>query len=305
MLAFVCRRLGQAVLVVLGAATLAFVVIRLLPGDPVEAMFANLAVPQAVQDRIRAEMRMDEPLPAQYLYFLTDLAQGRLGTSMLSGEQVGAEIGAQVGSTLQLAALGILLALLFGFACGILAARRPDGWLDRVITAAQMVFVSMPVFWVGIVLLAVFSFNLAWFPATGNAGVGALVLPALTLALPTSAIIGQLVRDGLRQVLWEPYVVTARAKGLGEWSVLYRHALRNSLVPVVTVLGMVLGGLLSGAVVVETIFARPGLGRLALGAILAKDYPMVQAIVVIAALAYVTINVAVDVAYAAIDPRIR
>jgi peptide/nickel transport system permease protein len=165
--------------------------------------------------------------------------------------------------------------------------------------------VTMPVFWVAIVLLTVFSFNLAWFPATGGTGVNGLVLPAVTLALPTSAVIGQLVRDGLRQVLWEPYIITARAKGLGEWTVLLRHALRNSLVSVVTVLGVVLGALLSGAVVVETVFARQGLGRLALNAITAKDYPMVQAIVVLAAVAYVVINLAVDIVYALIDPRIR
>jgi ABC-type dipeptide/oligopeptide/nickel transport system permease component len=305
MLAFVARRLGQAVLVVFGASTLAFLVIRLLPGDPVETMFATLAIPEGVKEQIRAEMGIGDPLPVQYLHFLADLLRGRFGTSMTSGNPVGAEIATQAGSTLQLAGLSIVVALVLGFGSGILAARRPDGWVDRLITTLQMAFVATPVFWVGIVLLMVFSFNLGWFPATGSEGFDSLVLPAFTLALPTSAIIGQLLRDGLRQVLWEPYIVTARAKGLGEWAVLLRHALRNSLVSVVTVLGVVLGSLLSGAVVVETIFARQGLGRLALNAIMAKDYPMVQAVVVLAAVAYVTINVVVDVVYAAVDPRIR
>ena len=305
MISFALRRLVQAVLVVLGASTLAFLVIRLLPGDPVEAMFANLAVPEAVQHQIRAEMHIDDPLPAQYLSFLGDLVRGHFGTSMLTGTPVATEIGAQAASTLQLAGLAVAGALVIGFGTGILAARRPDGWVDRVVTTLQLAFVSMPVFWVGILLLTAFSFQLGWFPATGGDGLTGLVLPALTLALPTSAIIGQLVRDGLRQVLWEPYIVTARAKGLGEWSVLLRHALRNSLVSVVTVLGMVIGGLLAGAVVVETVFARQGLGRLAVTAITSKDYPMVQAIVVLAATAYVVVNLTVDVAYAAIDPRIR
>jgi peptide/nickel transport system permease protein len=305
MAGFVLRRLAQAILVVLGAATLAFLVIRLLPGDPLNAMFESLALPVAVQEQIKAEMRLDRPLWTQYGLFLGDLVQGNFGTSMFSGTSVGREIAAQAGSTVQLAAAAVGLALLLGFGAGIAAARWPDSWVDRLITTSQMLLVAMPVFWVAIVLLTVFSFNLAWFPATGGTGVPGLVLPAITLALPTSAVIGQLVRDGLRQVLWEPYIITARAKGLGEWAVLLRHALRNSLVSVITVLGMVLGALLSGAVVVETVFARQGLGRLALNAITAKDYPMVQAIVVLAAAAYVVINLVVDIVYALIDPRIR
>lgn len=305
MLTFVARRLGQAVLVVLGASTLAFLVIRLLPGDPVETMFANLGVPEAVQQQIRAEMRVDEPLGLQYVHFLGDLLTGRFGTSMRTGTPVGTEIAAQAGSTVALAGLALVLALLLGFGSGILAARRPGGWVDATVSAVQLGLVSMPVFWVGILLLTAFSFRLGWFPAAGGTGPSGLVLPALTLALPTSAIIGQLVRDGLRRVLREPYIVTARAKGLGEATVILRHALRNSLISVITVLGVVLGGLLSGAVVVETVFARQGLGRLALDAILSKDYPMVQAVVVLAAVAYVAISTGVDIVYAAVDPRIR
>ena len=305
MVGFLARRTVQAALVILGAATLAFFVMRLLPGDPVEGMFVGLSVPDAVKEQIRNDMHLGQPLLEQYGLFVTDLLQGRFGTSMVDGASVADKIAGQAGPTLALAGLAMALSLILGFGSGIIAARFPGGWVDRIITTVQMAMVSMPVFWVGIVLLTIFSFNLGWFPATGSQGLNTLVLPALTLAVPTSAIIGQLVRDGLRQVLWEPYIVTARAKGLDEWSVLLHHALRNSLVSVITVLGVVLGALLSGAVVVETVFARQGIGRLALNAITAKDYPTAQAVVVLSAAVYVFINLAVDVVYAAIDPRIR
>jgi peptide/nickel transport system permease protein len=305
MAVFLARRLAQSALVVFGALTLSFVVIRLLPGDAIEAMFAGTSVPQAVQDAVRKDMKLDLSWWQQYLAYLADLAHGRLGTSIATGNPVGQELRQQIMPTIQLTLTAVLLAVVLGVGAGVTAARRPEKPLDRLITTVQMLFVSLPVFWAGLLLITLFSFRLGWFPAIGNEGAASLVLPSVTLALPASAIVGQLVRDGLIGVLREPYIVTARAKGLTEWNILFRHALRNAAIPVITVVGVVVGALLSGAVVVETLFARQGLGRLAVNAITGKDFPVVQALVTLAAVMYVLINLLVDVVYAAVDPRIR
>jgi ABC-type dipeptide/oligopeptide/nickel transport system permease component len=305
MLSFVARRLAQSVVVIFGALTLAFVVIRLLPGDTVAAMFAGTSTPQAVRDAVRHDMLLDSSWWQQYLGYLDNIAHGRLGTSVTHGDGVGYELRQQVLPTVELGLAAVALAITFGVWAGVVAARRPERLLDRVITTVQVVSISLPVFWVGLVLLTFFSFRLGWFPATGSQGFKSLVLPAITLALPCGAIVGQLVRDGLIRVLREPYIVTARAKGLGDWAVLFRHALRNAAVPVITVIGVLIGSLLSGAVVIETLFARQGLGRLAVTAITSKDFPVVQALVALAAVTYVLVNLLVDVVYALVDPRIR
>lgn len=305
MTGFVARRLAQSVMVIWGALTLAFIVIRLLPGDPAEAMFAGTGTPQAIQDAVRRELKLNSPIWQQYVGYLSNLVHWRFGTSVIHGDSVSHELSEQLLPTILLGVVAIVVAVLLGVTAGVVAARRPNRALDRIITTVQVVWISLPVFWLGLILLTVFSFDLGWFPATGSSGVSSIVLPGLTLALPASAIVGQLVRDGLVSVLGEPYIVTARAKGLGEWRILFRHALRNAAVPVITVVGVVLGSLFSGAVVVETLFARQGLGRLAVSAITSKDYPVVQALVTLAAITYVVLNLFVDLLYAVVDPRIR
>jgi peptide/nickel transport system permease protein len=302
---FLLRRFAQSVLVIWGALTVAFIVIRVLPGNPVQAMFSGTGVPQSVQDAVTHELHLDSSLWSQYVGYLDNLVHWRFGTSVIHGDSVSHEISSQVGSTFELAAAAIVLALVLGVGAGVIAARYPEKLLDRLITTLQVVVISLPVFWLGLILLTVFSFQLGWFPATGSDGLTSLVLPGLTIGLPASAIVGQLVRDGLIGVMAQPYIVTARAKGLGEWQILFRHALRNAAVPVISVVGIVIGSLFSGAVVVETLFAREGLGRLAVNAITSQDFPLVQALVVLAAVIYILVNLLVDVIHAVIDPRIR
>ena len=215
------------------------------------------------------------------------------------------EIGENVGSTMLLAAAAMAVAVAIGVPLGLIAALARNSWLDVGSMAIALLGVSMPSFWLGLLLIFVFSLHLAWFPATGGGDLAHLVLPAVTLGTIASAIIARLTRSSMLEVLGQDYVRTAHAKGLAWWGVVARHALKNALIPVITIFGLQFGNLLAGAVIVETVFSRPGLGRLIVGGILAKDFPLVQGTVLFIATAYVLINVLVDVAYAVVDPRIR
>jgi peptide/nickel transport system permease protein len=305
MLRYVQRRLLLALPVVLGVSVVVFSIVHLLPGDPVLAILSGAnATPEQVAE-LRAQLRLEDPLVAQYLAFLGRAVRGDFGRSIFSRRPVIDEIADQLPSTLQLAGSAIVIAALLGLVLGILAAVHRNTWVDRLAMLVALGGVSMPSFWLGLLLILVFSLQLGWLPATGQGGLARLILPAATIGLNYSAVIARLVRSSVLDVLRNNYVTTARAKGLSEWPVVLKHALGNALIPVTTIIGVQLGNLLAGTIVVETVFSRPGMGRLAVTAVLDKDYPLIQGVVLVSALGYVLVNLAVDLLYSALDPRIR
>jgi len=305
MLAFLIRRLLAGIFVLIGATALSFFIIRVIPGDAVTTLLGGTPTTPEVEAKLREQFHLDQPIFVQYGLYMQDLIQGDLGTSMRSHEPVSTTIKDRLPSTMKLTGLAVALALAGGTTLGIFGSLLPRGPLERLLSLFQFGMVSMPSFWLGLILLTIFSFHYGWFPATGDRGWKSLVLPACTLAIPSGAVIAQLLRDGMNQVLKEQYITTARAKGLRELMVRQRHALRNALIPVITVAGVTVGSLLTGSVVIETVFARPGIGKLAVDSIVNKDLPVVQGIVLLAATVYLVTNLIADILYAAIDPRIR
>ena len=313
MILYVARRLLAAVPVLLGVSLMVFSMLHFLPGDPVLLMMSEtggsgakmVGASQETYESIRRELGLDRPLPVQFGLFLWKAVHGDLGRSFRGNRQVATLIGESFPYTVRLALVGLGLAIPIGVALGTLAAVRPGSALDSGTMAASLFAVSMPSFWFGIMLLLVFALHLRLLPAVGHGSVDAIVLPALTLGLSSAAIIAALVRSSLREVLAMEFVATARAKGMSGPAVLVKHALRNALIPVATVVGLQFGALLGGAVVVETVFARPGLGLLLVNGIKDKDFPVVQAGILVAAAAYVLANLLVDLSYGWLDPRIR
>ena len=302
---FLLSRLAATIPVLLGVSFLVFMMLHLVPGDPVKMMLSEFQTsPQQVQ-LLRSQLHLDEPLPKQYGRYIVNAARGDLGLSIRSKRPVRSEIGENLGSTLQLAVAALLVAAVVGVTLGALAAIKQNTWLDFAPMVLALGGVSMPSFWLGLLLIFLFSLRLGWFPATGGGDLQHLVLPALTLALGASAIIARLTRSSMLEVLRQDYMTTARAKGLREATVVVRHGLKNALIPVVTIFGLQFGNLLAGTVVVETVFARPGIGRLIVGSILAKDFPVVQGIILLTATTYVLVNLLVDISYGLLDPRIR
>jgi peptide/nickel transport system permease protein len=277
----------------------------LVPGDPVKMMLAEFVTTPAQIEQMRAQLHLDEPILKQYGRFVGNALRGDLGTSIRSRRAVATEIGENVGSTAQLALASMAVAVAIGVPLGLMAALLRNSWFDAGSMIVALLGVSMPSFWLGLLMIFAFSLHLGWFPATGGGDLWHLVLPSMTLGMIASAIIARLTRSSMLEVLGQDYVRTARAKGLAWWGVVVRHALKNALIPVITIFGLQFGNLLAGAVIVETVFSRPGLGRLIVGGILAKDFPLVQGTVLFVATAYVMINVLVDIAYAFVDPRIR
>jgi len=304
-LTYVGRRILAVVPVLFGVTLAVFSMLFLVPGDPVKIMLAEFVTTPEQIAQMRAQLHLDEPVLKQYGRFVTNALRGDLGVSIRSRRPVAAEITENIGSTGQLALASMLVAIGLGVPLGLLAALGRNSWLDVAAMVVALLGVAMPSFWLGFLLIFVFSLHLGWLPATGGGDLLHLVMPAVALGMIAAAIIARLTRSSMLEVLGQDYVRTARAKGLGSGSVIVRHALRNALIPVVTVFGLQFGNLLAGAVIVETVFSRPGLGRLIVGGILAKDFPLVQGTVLFVAAAYVLINVVVDVAYAYVDPRIR
>jgi peptide/nickel transport system permease protein/oligopeptide transport system permease protein len=304
-LGFVAGRALAAVPVLLGVTLAVFSMLFLVPGDPVKMMLAEFVTNADQVARMRAQLHLDEPLPQQYARFVWNAVRGDLGTSIRSRRPVTREILENLPSTAQLALASMAVAVGLGVALGLLAAVFRHTWLDVGSMLVALVGVSMPSFWLGLLLILLFSLFLGWLPATGGATLWHLILPALTLGMIAAAIVARLTRSSMLEVLGQDYVRTARAKGLGGFTVVVRHGLKNALIPVVTIFGLQFGNLLAGAVIVETVFGRPGLGRLIVGGVLAKDFPLVQGTILFVATAYVLINLLVDVAYAALDPRIR
>jgi len=304
-LTYLARRLLAVVPVLFGVTLAVFSMLFLVPGDPVKMMLAEFVTTPDQIAQMRAQLHLDEPILKQYGRFVANAVRGDLGTSIRSRRAVSTEIGENVGSTAQLALASMAVAVAIGVPLGLLAALFRSSWFDAGSMIVALLGVSMPSFWLGLLMIVTFSLHLGWFPATGGGDLHHLVLPAVTLGMIASAIIARLTRSSMLEVLGQDYVRTARAKGLAWWGVVVRHALKNALIPVITIFGLQFGNLLAGAVIVETVFSRPGLGRLIVGGILAKDFPLVQGTVLFVATVYVLINVLVDIAYAFVDPRIR
>lgn len=302
--AYIRRRLLQSIVVVWGVSVLVFFLLRLAPGDPVTLLLAESASPEQI-DAAREKWGLNEPIVVQYMVFLGNALQGDLGDSLFFQEPAIEVLMERLPATLQLSAAALLFSLSVAIPIGMLSALKRDTIWDYLGTGLAMLGQAIPPYWLGIMLILVFSVGLGWFPTSGRGTVWHLVLPAITLGSVLMALVTRLVRSGMLDVLGEDYIRTARAKGLKERRVIARHALRNILIPLVTVVGLQLGALFGGAVITESIFAWPGVGRLALQAINARDYPLVQASVLFVSVVYVFLNLAVDILYVYLDPRIR
>lgn len=303
MLRFVLRRIAGAVIVIFAISLLTFSMIHLIPGDPVAVMLGEQASAERMT-LLRHQLGLDQPLYVQYFTFLVHSLQGDFGHSIRSDQPVLQEILRQLPSTLWLALTAMAVAAPLGILLGTIAAVTRHRWLEFLTMTVPLIGLSMPTFWSGILLILLFGLHLRWLPVVGNAGFASLIMPAVALALPAAAVIARMTRASLMEVLTQDYVRTARAKGVQERAVMYRHALRNAMIPTVTIIGLQFGGLIGGAVIVESVFARPGLGRLAVNSILTRDFPMVQAVVLFGAVGYVVINLLVDLLYGMLDPRI-
>ncbi len=304
MTAYFIQRLVGVVVTVLFVAITVFLMVRLLPGDPARVI-AGVLASEAEVDRLRERLGLDEPLWQQGVIFVSGLARGDLGTSARTSNPVTKEIGARFGATMKLALVSTVLAVLIGVPLGAYAATRAGRIEDLLVSTVVLFGISMPVYWLGLMLILLFSIRLRWLPAAGAEGALAVVLPALTLAFFSMAFIARITRSSMLEVLHQDYVRTARAKGTKQRTVVWRHALRNALAPVVTVIGLQFGELLGGAILTETVFAWPGLGRLLVDSIFARDYPTVQGLVIVFALLFALVNLAVDMFYSVIDPRVR
>jgi ABC-type dipeptide/oligopeptide/nickel transport system permease component len=299
-------RLVRAVPVLLGITTLVFTMIHLLPGDPVTAMLSESSATSAeAVEQTRRELGLDDPILVQYGRYLRQALQGDLGRSIQTHRPVTEMIFDVLPSTLRLTFAAMGTAIVLGITLGTIAAIRQNSWLDSISMVIALLGVSTPIFWLGLVLLYVFAIRLDWVPVTGEGGWRRMVLPALTLGIGAAAIIARLVRASLLEVMRQDFITTARAKGLTAQRTIIVHGLRNALIPVVTIIGLQFGALISGAVITETVFARQGIGQLAVNAIKRRDFPLVQGTVLVAACGYLLVNLLVDISYAWLDPRIK
>ena len=301
---FVLKRVGGAAFVIAGTITLVFLVLHWLPGDPAALIAGDSATAETVAN-IRAQLGTDRPLWNQYFIYIAGLAHGDLGTSFATREPVLGRLWAQVPATMMLTLFASGVALVAGLLLGVVSAVNRGKLLDRAIQTVMLFLTSMPSFWLGILLILVFSVTLRWLPAIGNGSWRQLVLPVSCLGMITSGRLMRMVRSSVIDVLDEPFVTTLRGKGLRERQVLFTHVLRNALIPEVTLLGILVGELLSGTVVVETLFARQGIGRMLVDALSVKDIPVVQGTVLLASIFFVLINMLVDLSYGLIDRRVR
>jgi ABC-type dipeptide/oligopeptide/nickel transport system permease component len=306
MLQYAFRRILWFIPILLGVATVTFFLMHVLPGDPVLSMVGE-RYDAATIEKLRAQMHLDDPLPQRYLRYLSELVRLDLGTSYITGVPVWDSIKERAPHTLRLAAAAMTIAVVIGMGIGIMAAWKRGSPLDYMMVGGAVVGVSMPVFWLGVLLIYVFSARLGLFPASGfgNGSLAYLVLPALTLSQASTAYVARITRSSVLDEVGENYVKAARAKGLSEPRLLVRHALRNALLPIITVVGIDFGSYLSGAVLTESIFAWPGLGRFTLDAILKRDLPAIQGSVLFMAAAFMTVNLLVDLLYARVDPRVK
>src|SRR6266542_4094126 len=309
---FVGRRLVESIPVLFLSSLLVFGILHLIPGDPVDVMLgaASFGIGSAEQQQklvaqVREQLGLNDPLPVQYLHWLGGAIRLDLGESFIRHGPVSSLIAERLPSTLELAGAALLLSVVLGMTLGIVAALKRNTFVDGAVMLVSLGGVSMPSFWFAMLLILLFSVTLNLLPATGSGSLDRLVLPALVLGYEGTGLIARLTRASLLEVLGREYINTARAKGLPRRTVVLRHALRNALIPVVTIVGLQVGRLLAGSIIVETVFARQGVGQLAIEAILQKDYPLVQGIILMTATAYVLANLLVDISYGFINPKIR
>ncbi len=304
MLQYVFKRLISTLPVLLGISLLLFFMLRMLPGDPAQVLAGQMASQEDIKI-IRHQLGLDRSIFVQYGIFLSRLAKLDLGRSARTQNPVTKEIWARLPNTVLLAVTAITLACLFGIPAGIISAVRPYTWIDYLFTSMALFGISMPVFWLGLMLIVIFSLVLHWLPAGGIGSWKHVILPSFTLAAFVVAFITRMTRASMIEALSQDYTTTARSKGLKEKVVIVKHALKNALIPIITVVGLQFGLLLGGAVLTETVFAWPGIGRLIVDSILARDYPVIQGTILIFGLLYILVNLFVDITYAFIDPRIR
>jgi peptide/nickel transport system permease protein len=304
MKSFIINRILSGIVVIFGISIFSFLLIHLIPGDPVKIMLGINATPEQVE-KLNQHLGLDKPLLVQYAQYISNVFQGDFGASLKTGRPVLTEILDRFPETVKLAMFGLFIAIVLGISMGILAAKFKDTFIDKLCTGFSTLGVSIPSFWLGILLVMVFSVRLGWFPIANGTGIKDLVLPAVTLGVVASTMIMRLTRNGMVEVLSNDYIRTARAKGLEERIILIRHSLRNVLIPVVTVVGLQLAALLGGTVIIEQVFNWPGLGTLAIGGIMSRDFPLIQGIILFMGVVYVSINILVDVLYSWIDPRVE
>ncbi|MGQ0569029.1 MAG: ABC transporter permease [Armatimonadota bacterium] len=304
MLRYAAHRLGAGVVTLVGVSLLVFLSLHLAPGDPA----AIIAGPQAGEDEIRSirqEFQLDDPLPTQYVTWLNRIVHGDFGVSYRGGRPVGPDLATAFPVSLRLALAGLALAVIVGVPAGVLAAVRRDGFVDVTVMSLAVAGISIPTFWIALLLVLLFSVQLRWLPSSGWGTLEHAILPVFCISLGSLALLARLTRSVMVEILFEDYVRTARAKGLPEPVVRYRHALRNTLLPVVTVIGLRFGALAGGAAIIETIFAIPGLGRMIVAAVASRDFPAVQGGVLVIAAVITIVNLSVDLLYVILDPRIR
>lgn len=300
---YLLRRLLQAVPVILGVIFAVMLTIEMIPGDPVTLMLGEHATQESVA-AVREALGLDKPLLVRYAQYIGNLLRGDLGRSLRERRQVSEELADVWPATLELTAAALIIAVIFGVLAGVVSAVWPNSFFDGVMRLTSLFGLSMPVFWTGLTLIVFFSLWLNWLPVGGSGSLRHLILPAVTLSLPSLAMVARMTRSSVLEVLREDYIRTARAKGVHEQVVVLKHGLRNACIPIVTLLGLQVGQLLGGAVLTETVFAWPGMGRLIVRAIFARDYILLQGAILVFALAFVLINLLVDISYAMFDPRV-
>ncbi|MGA7671899.1 MAG: ABC transporter permease [Nitrolancea sp.] len=304
MTVYIVKRLLALIPVLLGVSLIIFGIMKLIPGDAAEVIVGTSGTAADVAN-MREVLGLNKPIYVQYWYFISRATTGDFGDSTQTGRPALKEFVSRVRPTAELAGAAMLIAIVFGMLTGIVSAVLQYSVWDYLVTLVSLIGVSVPIFWFGLMLMLLFSVWLGWLPATGSGSLSRLIMPALTLGSASTAIIARQMRSGLLEVLHQDYVRTARAKGLMEWVVIARHAVRNALIPTVTVVGLQFGYLLGGSVLTETVFARPGVGSFLVNSIQARDIPVVQATIMMLAVAFLVVNLLVDLLYAVLDPRIR
>lgn len=304
MVDFILRRLGVSVLVVLGSMTIVFIIVNVLPGD-IAQMLLGETISAEKADELRNAMGLDRSIGAQYWDYIRNVLQGDLGHSYVNQESVLQKLIINLPATIELTLLSSLIAIVIGILLGVAAALYQDSWIDSIIRVISLLGVCTPNFWIGLLLIFVFSVHLNWFPSIGNGGIAHLILPSFGLGISGAGMLARLVRNSMLEVQHMPFVRTLRAKGIGKWTIIYKHMLRNAIIPAVTMAGMIIGEMLAGSVVTETVFSRQGIGKVIVDAINAKDIPMIQGAVLMTAVFTVLINLLADISYMYIDPRVR
>jgi peptide/nickel transport system permease protein len=304
MTSYILRRLLIGIPTVIGVTMLVFAMLHLVPGDPVDVMFQDATLSVRDRDLIREQLGLNDPLPVQYGRFLANAVRGDLGQALFVQRPVARILAAELPYTMRLAVLAMAFAAMFGITFGVLAAVKANTWVDSLTMTVAIAGLSMPEFWLGLIAILVFSVQLGWVPLFGPEW-QVIILPALIIGFRASAILARMVRSGLLEVLNQDFVRTAHSKGLAKRVVVLKHAMRNALIPVVTMMGLQFGSLLGGAVIIEIVFARRGVGSLTINAILQRDLPLAQGTVLVVAIVYIVVNLVTDLIYAVIDPRIR